>query len=177
MQQVHGADVLTVEGPGLAGPADALVTTTPGLALLAKGADCGTLALAADEGVVGVAHAGWRGLVAGIVDAVAGAFSALGAPSPVALLGPCIGPCCYAFGAADLETVVGELGPEVRGSTSTGAPALDLRAAVAGSCARAGIDLVHVDPRCTACADEGRSLYSHRARGDLERHGVLAWLP
>jgi hypothetical protein len=177
MEQVHGSTVLLVDGPGVAGEADGLVTMRRDLALLAKAADCGTLAVADEAGIVGVAHAGWRGLQLGIVDALAVAVRDLGATAPVGILGPCIGPCCYAFGAADLDAVAAAVGPDVRSTTTDGAPALDLAAGVAAACARAGIDLVATDPRCTSCADDGRALYSHRARGDRERHGVLAWLP
>lgn len=189
-RQVHGTGVLVVDRPGLAGKADALVTTRPGLRLAVRAADCGTLVLAsagdARQPSVGVVHAGWRGTRDGIVAAAAAALRATsGTDGVLGWLGPCIGPCCYAFGPDDLAAVSAVLGPAVRATTSTGAPALDLRAAVAAAAAAADVELVGVDGRCTACAVEGDGdddadgrpeFFSHRARGDRARHGVLACL-
>jgi copper oxidase (laccase) domain-containing protein len=182
--QVHGTGVLLVDRPGLAGEADALVTTTPGLRLAVRAADCGTLVLAAPDGAphpcVAVVHAGWRGTARGVVATAAAAVRrASGAHRVLGWLGPCIGPCCYAFGADDLDAVAAALGPEVRATTSFGHPALDLRAAIASAATRAGVELVGGDGSCTACATgpDGRPVYfSHRARGDSARHGVLACL-
>jgi YfiH family protein len=177
LHQVHGAEVVRVDRPGQAGDGDGLVTTSPDVVLLAKSADCATLALAAEEGVVGVAHAGWQGVTAGIVEAVADAVRAAGGRRVTGAVGPSIGPCCYEFGAAELDTVAAALGDGVRALTTAGRPALDLRAAAVAACARAGVELLQVDDRCTACHGDGTTFYSHRARGDQERHGVLAWLP
>lgn len=183
-RQVHGTGVLVVDRAGLAGDADALVTARPGLRLAVRAADCGTLVLASPDDArrpaVGVVHAGWRGTLDGVVAAAATAMrSTSGTDRVLAWLGPCIGPCCYAFGADDLAAVSAVLGPAVRATTSTGAPALDLRAAIAAATTAAGVELVGADGRCTACAvdDGGRpEFFSHRARGDRARHGVLACL-
>ena len=183
-RQVHGTHVAVVDRPGMVDGADALVTTTPGLRLAVRAADCGTLVLAAPAGAprpcVGVVHAGWRGARHGVVAAAAATVrAASGAPRLLGWLGPCIGPCCYAFGADDLDAVAAALGPEVRGTTSAGRPALDLRAAVASASSAAGVELVGIDGRCTACAagpDGEPVFFSHRARGDVARHGVLACL-
>ena len=181
--QVHGAAVLVVDAPGCAGEADALVTTTPGLRLAVRAADCGTLVLAPSGGrrpCVGVAHVGWKGARDGVVAAAAATVRRLsGADDVLGWLGPCIGACCYAFGPADLDGVAASLGPGVRATTAAGKAALDLPAAVGLACAAAGVRLTGADGRCTACAVDaaGRpTLFSHRARGDVERHGVLACL-
>ncbi|MBO0731516.1 MAG: polyphenol oxidase family protein, partial [Acidimicrobiaceae bacterium] len=113
LRQVHGARVVTVASPGEGSgePADGAVTTCPGAALAVLTADCAPVALASPEGVVGVAHAGWRGLLAGVIEATVEAMRALGARRVDAVLGPCIRPACYAFGAEDLEIVAARLGP------------------------------------------------------------------
>jgi YfiH family protein len=174
LRQVHGAQVLLVDSPGAhAGDeADALVTATPGCVLSVQVADCAPVALVAD-GVVGVAHAGWRGLAEGVLPATADAMRGLGAERIEARLGPCIHPGCYEFGADDLEAVVARLGPEVRATTHAGAPALDLPAAVRASLAGAGVEVVADAGTCTACS---AALWSHRASGDRERQAVVAWL-
>jgi copper oxidase (laccase) domain-containing protein len=174
---VHGADVIDVDGPGFAGPADGLVTTTRELPLLTRAADCGMVALASPEGVLGVAHVGWRGLVAGIIPAVAERMAALGATSIVGFSGPGIGACCDEFGEDDLQVVCDAVGADVRRCTTWGTPSLDQQAAIAAVCARTGIGQLAVDRRCTACDAGGATFYSHRARQEQDRHGVLAWLP
>src|SRR6478736_4329857 len=70
LRQVHGKNVITVEAPGQhAGTeADAAVTRVPGAVIAVQTADCGAVLLEGD-GVIGVAHAGWRGLHAGVIEA------------------------------------------------------------------------------------------------------------
>lgn len=175
--QVHGSGVLRVEAPGPAGAGDALVTDRPGLALAVFTADCAPVALRGTRvggaPVVGLVHAGWRGLLAGVLEAAVAECEALGARHVVGALGPCIRPGCYAFDAADLEPVVARLGPGVAAVTAAGGSALDLPAAVAAGLARAGARLVADDGRCTACEIE--TCFSHRARADRARHATLVW--
>jgi hypothetical protein len=102
--QVHSAEAQTVTAPW---PSDArprcdgLVTATPGLALGVTGADCGVL-LFCDRraGVIGAAHAGWKGALAGMVEALVAAMESLGAKRETisAALGPTIGPQSYEVG-------------------------------------------------------------------------------
>jgi hypothetical protein len=109
--QVHGIDVARVETPWEpgAGPrADAMVTDRPGLALGIITADCAPVLFAdAEAGIAGAAHAGWRGAVAGIIEATIAAMISLGARSHriVAAIGPCIGRESYEV-AADLRDAV-----------------------------------------------------------------------
>jgi YfiH family protein len=178
VRQVHGAEVLVVapddDPVAVAGrEADAVVTTRADVALAVHGADCGVLALSSPEGVVGVVHAGWRGLEAGVVAAAAEAVHRLGASRVEAVVGPCIGPECYEFGVEPLGRLRGVLGPEVIGTTRQGTPALDVPAALEVSLARAGVDVVGRSGRCTACAPD--ELWSFRARGDEARQAVVAW--
>lgn len=173
-RQVHGAGVVVVEEPGASGgEADAMVSATPGCALSVLGADCATVAFASPQGVVGVAHAGWRGLVAGVVEATAAAMRGLGATDLVAAVGPCAHPECYEFSPEDLASVVRRLGPVVEGRTATGRPALDLPAGIAARLDAATVRIVRGVDRCTICAPE---YYSHRGDGTRARQALVAWV-
>ncbi len=109
--QVHGTDAVAVETPWApgAGPhADAMVTDRPGIVLGIITADCAPV-LFADRaaGVIGAAHAGWRGAVGGILEATLAAMARLGADPArvVAAVGPCIAQASYEVGA-DLHDAV-----------------------------------------------------------------------
>lgn len=178
LRQVHGDRVVVVDAPGAhAGErADAAVTNVDDAPLVVMTADCAPVALVADGGaVVGVAHAGWRGLVAGVLPRTVDAMrDVLGATGRIAaVLGPCIHVECYEFGDGDLDAVARELGDTVRGETREGRPALDVPASVAASLRLAGVDELDVIDVCTSCA--ATTHWSHRARGDTGRQGVVAW--
>jgi YfiH family protein len=102
--QVHSPDVIVATGP-FPGPrpqADAIVTDRPGLALGASSADCGPVLFADPEArVIGAAHAGWKGALAGVLENTIEAMEKLGAvrERTVAVLGPSIGPDNYEVGA------------------------------------------------------------------------------
>ena len=105
LRQVHGAAVVEASEATLGDPpaADALWTSRPGELLVIRTADCLPVLLAAigTGGVqaVGAAHAGWRGIVAGVIPALVAELQR-GAPGAriVAALGPAIGPCCFEIG-------------------------------------------------------------------------------
>lgn len=111
LSQVHGVEVATVAAPWApgAGPrADAMVTGREGVALGIVTADCAPVLFAdAEAGVVGAAHAGWRGAVAGVLEATVAAMEALGARRAriAAAVGPCIAQASYEVGA-DLRGAV-----------------------------------------------------------------------
>lgn len=95
VHQVHSPDVVTVTGemPAARPEADALVTATPGIVLGVLTADCGPLLFAdGAAGVVGAAHAGWKGVLTGVIENTVEAMIALGAKREriVAVLGPSI---------------------------------------------------------------------------------------
>jgi hypothetical protein len=107
LHQVHGRDVIAVEAPWSMDPheqrpkADAMVTDRPGIALGVLSADCAPVLLAdADARVIGVAHAGWRGALAGVIEATLAAMQHLGArvERVAARVGPAIGPDSYEVG-------------------------------------------------------------------------------
>jgi YfiH family protein len=176
LRQVHGADVRVVRRPGehAGEEGDALVTRVAGAPLAVQTADCGGVVLVSPEGVVGVAHAGWRGLAAGVVADTVAAMRELGAVSIEARLGPMIHPECYEFGAEDLDAVAAALGPVVRSQTAAGAPALDVPAAVEAALAAEGVRVVEGSPGCTACHPE--RWFSHRARQESGRMAAVVWL-
>ena len=102
LYQVHSAEVVTVEAPFAERPrADAMVTRVPGLALGIATADCGPILFADPaNGVVGAAHAGWKGALTGVVAATVAAMERLGAERGriVAVLGPTIEQPSYEVG-------------------------------------------------------------------------------
>jgi YfiH family protein len=112
VHQVHSADVVTVTGPLPDRPrADAMVTATPGLALSILTADCQPVLFAdTDAGVIGAAHAGWRGALDGVLEAVLDAMEALGASreDTVAVIGPTISQRAYEVGPEFLDQFIAD---------------------------------------------------------------------
>jgi len=174
LRQVHGDRVVVVTEPGggAGERADAAVTDRPGCALAVLTADCAPVALVGSGGVVGVAHAGWRGLVGGVLERTVDVMRAGGASDVRAILGPCIRPECYEFGVEDLARVARRLGDGVRTTTTSGAPALDVPAAVRAALSQVGVDDVHDVGVCTACSPVH---FSHRARHELGRQALVVW--
>lgn len=180
LQQVHGANVVVVDEPGAqcGVPADASVTACVDAVLSVQTADCAPLVLAA-EGLVGLVHVGWRGIVEGVIGATFDRLHGLGGEEIHALLGPCIAPAGYQFGSAELDLVASVVGDSVRSTTTEGLPALDLRAAVSAQCREAGVPSFSVvgPPKSATPFDTADSRwYSHRTRGESERQTTVAWL-
>lgn len=115
--QVHGTDIVTVERPWRreANPkADGMVTKVPGIALGVLAADCAPVLFVEPEaGVVGAAHGGWRGALAGVMEATVAAMVALGARIERirAGIGPCIGQPSYEVGP-EFEAAFAQADPE-----------------------------------------------------------------
>lgn len=113
VSQVHSAEVVTVDAPFETGrpDADALVSATPGLVLAILTADCLPALFADTEaGVVGAAHAGWKGAKAGVLEATLDAMAALGADRKRirVALGPAISQSCYEVGPEFFEDFIAE---------------------------------------------------------------------
>lgn len=187
MRQVHGAGVVVVDAPGeyAGSPCDAAVTSVPGAVLAVQTADCAPVVLwAPGPGpsagpVVGIAHAGWRGLYEGVVEATVEAMRSLGAGPVAAVLGPCISPAAYEFGEAELTTMALRFGPDVVAATDDGRPALDVGAAVASALRTVGVHDLTVLNSCTARATDGNGaprFFSHRARADVGRQASVVWI-
>lgn len=116
VQQVHSARVEVVDGPfdGPAPEADGLVTATPGVAIAVLTADCQPVLFAdAEAGVIGAAHAGWRGAIDGVLEETIAAMVSLGAAreSIQAVIGPTISQRAYEVGPEFFDDFMGE-GPE-----------------------------------------------------------------
>lgn len=101
VHQVHSPDAVSIDAPwpGERPHADALVTTTPGLVISVLTADC-TPVLLADEqaGVIGAAHAGWKGAITGVLDSVVRLMRERGATTIAAAIGPTIHQASYEVG-------------------------------------------------------------------------------
>ena len=153
--------------PWPARQADAVVTTRDDVALAVHGADCAIVGLVADEGVVGAAHAGWRGLVAGVLPAAADAMRELGATERRGpWLGPCIGPECYEFGAEALDGLVGELGSRGPGHDLPRAPPRSIwRRPWRGAASAPGSSWWPPPAACTACAADDAVVAPGPGRG------------
>ena len=146
---------------------DGLWTDEPELPILALGADCALVALARTNGdgpAVGVLHVGWRGLLAGVVEA---GVAALGGRT-AAVVGPAIGPCCYEVGREVAEPFRARFGADVARNGT-----LDLWTAVERALRSAGCASVERLDLCTAC-DSDR-FFSYRRDGKPRGgHGLLA---
>jgi YfiH family protein len=169
VRQVHGARVVDVDTPGGGGDADALVTIGTDISLVVLAADCVPIALVAGRAVAAV-HCGWRGLLAGVVDAAVRIVRERGGAPVRAVVGPCISPTHYEFGADELEQVTRRLGPAVAGRTETGSAALDLRAGVGVALESAGVD-DHTD--VDVCTYASADHFSHRRDGVTGRQALI----
>ena len=173
--EVHGTDVLCVSRPSEHDLAvgDAVVTDLVGQVLGIWVGDCAPVAFLSASGRIGGAHAGWKGLAAGVLEQTVAALRCGAAADVVAVLGPCIHPCCYEFGAADLTLMTDRLGPSVVGTTRDGLPALDVPAAVRAALAAVGVPVLAQLGGCTAC--DATQWFSHRARAERERQMMAIW--
>lgn len=171
LRQVHGSAVLE-SGPGCGGQGDALTTARRDLALAISTADCVPVVLAT-PGRVAAVHAGWRGIVAGVVARAVDSFAGSATPTR-GWIGPAIGPCCYEVGdevAAEVAGASGDSGVIVR-PTGGAKPHLDLGRAVRSQLLSLGISQITRIERCTRCAPE---LHSYRRDGSTGRNLTFAW--
>jgi YfiH family protein len=167
----HGSEVRVVAEPDRV-EADGLVSITPGLALGGLSADCALVVLAdSGAGVVGVAHCGRLGLVAGVVAAAVDAMRAAGAGTLRAAVGPTICGSCYDV-PADMAAAVTAVVPAAAARSRNGGPGLDIRAGVVAQLAAAGIGAVREVGGCTF---EDPTMFSYRRDGVTGRMGALVW--
>jgi len=175
LHQVHGTTVVTAEARvGAAEPprADAAVTAVAGLPLVVLTADCAPVALACDDAVA-VAHAGWPGLLAGVLEATVVRLRSIGHGPVRAALGPCVHPARYEFGRDDLDRLIAGLGPQVESRTEIDTPALDLPAAVRAALASVQVTVVEDVDVCTSASPDH---FSHRRDGRTGRQGLIVVL-
>ncbi len=177
LEQVHGTRVLDLDAWSAqgAGPADAAITRQEGHVCAILSADCLPVLLAARSGsAVGAAHAGWRGLAAGVIEATVRAL-AVPPASLIAWLGPAIGPEHF------------EVGPEVRAAflavdpgaatafveNARGRYQADLYRLARLRLERAGVGAVFGVQACTFA--EANRYFSHRREGPTGRQATLIW--
>ena len=168
VRQVHGADVLEVTRAGRAGAGDALVTRSTGLPLAVLTADCGGVVLESD-GAVGVVHAGWRGVAAGVVAEAAAYLETVSKgrdPVSRAAVGPLIGSCCFEVGDEVVERFEGW-----ESTTRWGTGSVDLGEAIRAQVPDASWWSADA---CTRC---GEGWFSFRATGTKSRMAAIGWIP
>ena len=160
-----------VEGQPKLPIADAMVTDLPGVALAIRVADCMPIMLADPKaGVVGAAHAGRVGFLAGVLPATVKIMCDMGATELLAWLGPHICGRCYEVPAEMAEQVWAKY-PATRAVTRQGAPALDLGAGALAQLESLGVAAVGLDP----CTFEGDDFFSHRRDHGAGRLAGLVW--
>ncbi|HXP22435.1 MAG TPA: peptidoglycan editing factor PgeF [Streptosporangiaceae bacterium] len=179
MHQVHGAEVAYAPAgtPARApGPrADAMFTDSPAVAIGALVADCAPVLIGDPVArLVGAAHAGRPGLVAGVVPALVRAMCEAGgqAARMRAAIGPAICGGCYEVPAQMRDQVAAAV-PESACVTRKGTPGIDVRAGVLAQLASLGVAATDGDSRCTA---ESGELFSYRRDGWTGRFAGLIWL-
>ncbi len=177
VDEVHGTDVVDVTAADpwmpVVGVGDVIVTRDADLHIAVWSADCAPLFLLADDGTTVGAHAGWKGIAAGVIDVAVETVRRDGGQVRAAVLGQAIGPCCYEFGHDDLAVVAQRVHArpaEVAGRTPGGNTSLDVIAAVRTGLDHHGVALDVAGP-CTGCDDRW---FSHRIRGDRGRHATVA---
>jgi purine-nucleoside/S-methyl-5'-thioadenosine phosphorylase / adenosine deaminase len=166
-RQVHSAAVHRAQAGRRGEPGDGLWTDEPGLPILKQAADCVPIALARANGrgpALAVLHAGWRGLLEGIV---AAGVAALGPGRLAAAVGPAIGPCCYEVGTDVSEPFRLRFGADVLHGGK-----LDLWESTDRALRAAGVARVERFDLCTSCNPD--RFFSHRRDdGVTGRQGVL----
>lgn len=175
LKQVHGTRVVDLDRED-AGTADGAVTTRPGIVCTVLTADCLPVLLCTRSGTrVGVAHAGWRGLLDGVLPATVAACGT--APDDlVAWLGPAIGQAAYEVGADVRDPFVARdsaaerrFAPNGRGRWQA-----DLYGLARDALAAAGVGSVHGGGFCTYT--EAERFFSHRREAPCGRMATLIWL-
>lgn len=171
MRAAHGNAWARAEHGGQYPGVDILISTDPGVAVLALAADCGTIALSDPVAhVVAAVHSGWRGVVADAAGAAVAALEAHGARADriVAHLGPAICGRCYEVGADVRDQVLAAAGAG-GAVTRSGTPGADIRAAITAQLRRAGVTSISADDACTL---EDPDLFSYRRDRHTGRHGL-----
>jgi hypothetical protein len=175
LKQVHGARVVVADGVTAPPEADASVAHAPGTVCAIMIADCLPVLLTDRAGgVIAAAHAGWRGLAAGVVGATVRAME-VPPDEVVAYLGPCIGLAAFEVGADVYEAFI-KSDPGAQHAFRPLRPGkwlADLRELTRQALARAGVSLVHGEPQCTY-ADPQR-FFSYRRDRTTGRMVALIW--
>jgi YfiH family protein len=165
VDQVHGSTVVHATAAGDLGRADGIITQRRMLPIAVATADCVPVVIIGSRSRA-IVHAGWRGVAAGVVpDAVATMRDADDRAS-VAVIGPCIGPCCYEVGSDVVDAIGGH------GSRTTfGSLSVDLGAAI-----RDQLEGVEVESEGMCTMHDSR-FHSYRRDATAQRQMTVAWIP
>jgi YfiH family protein len=176
LRQVHGVHVVNLDQPGSGGEGDAATTRKPNIVCAIKVADCMPVLLADDAGsVIGAAHAGWRGLSAGVLEATIEAMRVPG-ERIVAWLGPAIGPKVYEVGDEVRAAFVAR-DPAAEAAFSPNRPGhwlLDLYAVARQRLRGHGVERIFGGGFCTY--SDPQRFYSYRRDGTGGRMAAFLWL-
>jgi hypothetical protein len=168
LRQVHGVQVLNLDEPSIEPNGDAAITRVAGPVCAIKVADCMPVLLADEAGsVVGAAHAGWRGLSSGVIEA---------ANRILAWLGPAIGPRVYEVGS-EVRAAFLDRDPKAESAFSPNRPGhwlLDLYAAARQRLRGQGVERIFGGGFCTY--SDPLRFYSYRRDGPTGRMAAFLWL-
>jgi len=172
-EQVHGTNVNLIDGnqqPGsYSTPADGQATSRGGVLCAVRTADCLPVLLG-DDNAIGALHAGWRGLVAGVLDSGVAALHQLGADQLVAAIGPGARGCCYEVSGEMCETFAEY--PAALANPGN----LDLAAVARAQLEAAGVGTIYDCGICTICSSPDDFFSYRRDRGDTGRMLGATWL-
>ena len=175
LAQVHGVTVVDLDSARLKGPADGAVARGAGKVCAILTADCLPIVFATDSGDrVAAAHAGWRGLAAGVIEATVRALGVPGA-SLMAWLGPAIGPEHFEVGAEVREALLSgdEQAVEAFAPNARGRFMADLWKLARGRLETLGVARIYGGGECTFT--HSHRYYSHRREGITGRQATLIW--
>lgn len=163
INQIHGAQVLWTRSPGVAGDADGLVTEERGLPLAVRTADCVPVVVEALDSV-GIVHAGWRGVAAGVVSQMIDMMRREGHEPLRASIGPHIGPCCFEVGDEVVLAVGG-----YDHTTRWGTTSVSLKDAITAQLPDIDVEVVDV------CTFEDVRFASYRRDATPKRQVTVVW--
>jgi polyphenol oxidase len=173
-RQVHGSTVIETKivPSGVMTEADAVATSTAGIAPMVITADCVPIVIAGG-GAVAAVHAGWKGLRDGVIGngvAAVRRMSSETEPELTAAIGPCAGACCYEV-SDELHESFAQRQEDFRNG-----PNLDLNAVARQQLSDAGVEMIHDLALCTICSDPDLLFSYRRDQGETGRQGALIWL-
>lgn len=168
LRQIHSAKAVTIDEPfeiGKVPEADAIVTKRPGLVLGVLGADCAPVLLVDPHaGVIGAAHAGWKGAVAGVIESAVEAMEALGADAGkmTASIGPCLSQTSFEVGPDLVDTVLdaSSWAEHLFAAGAGDRQQFDLKGYCAGKLARLGV--AHIDALADDTLSDPDAYFSYR---------------
>ncbi|MBD36042.1 MAG: hypothetical protein CL512_04675 [Actinobacteria bacterium] len=177
LTQVHGIQILEVTGDDIVQgeDGDALVTTLENSVLTVRVADCVPISLISEGGAIAIIHAGWRGLLKGVLEETSNKLMATKPGKQMAVIGSHIGPCCYEFGREELDQFIQKFGISVEASTKINSSSLNLSAVVERICDEKGIEIIRKDSSCTSCLADTK-YWSFRFNSTELRQCLFAWI-